>query len=552
MHIQRSLLLCSAFAAAGLQAIAAGKQTKPNVLVIFTDQQNASVMSCQGHPDVRTPNLDRMASRGTLYNRAYSPNAVSGPARMSLITGLHPRTSGCMENGTFLSSPIKECYPMAQAFKDNGYHTYMIGKYHLYGQGMEGWQTMIPSSGKDGADNYVEWVEQQGQAREFGEDWAAEFGAFPAGNSLAGTKFPKAEMGARISKLRPENTMEAFVARNAIDVIRRHAASGEPFFCYAPMYRPHQPYTPLEMYLKNYNYSRWGKGTKNGDAIAKPASLDEPLEHLPPLLQKWRQNQNPIWCLGRAAQNPELYRFYIAAYYALVEEIDYWVGEIYKELDRTGLAENTIVIFSSDHGDFVGEHGMIEKCATGHNVYESTLRIPLIFAWDKNIRSGVVTQDLTGLLDIYPTLVELCGLDMPQMKWALSGLSLADNLRSGKKVNREYLVSENWSQSTVITADYKLGIWQEVPEAIANRDFRSFGNMFFDRKKDPNEVKNGYTNRSYASQVKKLQDYYDDFAAKTPDTGKRERWEAGKVNAKKGKAAGAATGKAGATPAKKK
>ncbi|GHU99754.1 phosphonate monoester hydrolase [Bacteroidia bacterium] len=500
------------------------QNAQPSVLLIITDQLNASVMGCQGHSDARTPNLDAMAARGTLYNRAYSPNAVSGPARMSLITGLYPRTSGCMENGPFESTPLKESYPIQAAFGDNGYTTYMIGKFHLFGNGMRGWDNLMPLSGKEGPGSYNEWVEKQGQAREFGEDWAAEFGVFPTGNSLAGEKFPKADMGTRTTKLRPENTMEAYVSMRTIEVLRSHAASGKPFFCYTSLYRPHQPYTPLESYLKNYDYSRWGKGTRGGDAIAKPATLEQPVEHLPPLLQNWRRNQNGIWCLGRAATDNQLYRNYIASYYALVEEIDYWIGEIFSELDRSGLAENTIVIFTSDHGDFVGSHGMIEKCATGHNVYEATLRIPLIFVWDKHVRSGAVAEDLTGLLDIYPTLADMCHLKMPEMKWPLSGVPLTGSLTRGKKLDREYIVSENWSQATVIVADCKLGKWLEVPETIANRDFRSFGNMIFDRRSDPEEVNNIYGDKKYVAQTQKLEAYYADFVAKTSDRGKQERW----------------------------
>jgi len=533
----RTIVSGAVAALAGMVGVAQAQNNKPNVLVIITDQFNASVMGCQGHADARTPNLDKMAARGTLYNRAYTPNAVSGPARMSLMTGLHPHTTGEMENGAFESTPIKESYPMPVAFHDNGYTTYMIGKFHLFGRAMDGWDVLLPYTSKEGPDSYNEWIEKQGQAEEFGEDWAAEMGEFPPGNSLAGKKFPRAEMGTRTSKLDPMNTMEAYASQRTIDVLRDHAASGKPFFCYTSLYRPHQPYTPVELYLKNYQYSRWGKGTRYGDAIAKPATLEQPADQLPPLLQSWRHNDGGgIWCLGKAAKDEQLYRNYIASYYALVEEIDHWVGEIFAELDRDGLAKNTIVIFTSDHGDFVGSHGMIEKCATGHNVYEATLRIPLIFVWDDHVKKGVRSEDLTGLLDIYPTLADMCSLKMPKLKWPMSGTSLKANLTEGQKLDRKYLVSENWSQSTVITPDYKLGTWLEVPKQIANRDYRSFGDMFFDRAKDPGEVDNAFKESKYAAQIKQLEAYRDEFYARTSDLGKQERADGNKARAKKGQA----------------
>jgi len=111
--------------------------------------------------------------------------------------------------------------------------------------------------------------------------------------------------------------------------------------------------------------------------IALPGNLREPAEQLPAMMRRWRENPNRPWCLAEAAKDERMYRNYVAYYYALVSEIDHYVGELRKTLDSLDLAEDTIVVYTSDHGDFVAGHGMAEKCALGHNVYEDTLAVPL-------------------------------------------------------------------------------------------------------------------------------------------------------------------------------
>lgn len=210
----------------------------------------------------------------------------------------------------------------------------------------------------------------------------------------------------------------------------------------------------------------------------------------------------------------------MASYYALVEEIDHWVGEIFAALEEEGLAENTIVIYASDHGDFVGAHGMIEKCALGHNVYEETLRIPLICYWKGKFPEGYASDELVGLIDLFPTLVELVGLKLPKMSYPPQGMSLAKPLLKQKSVGRDWIVSENWSQAAVITSDRKLGIW--LDPAPVNRDFRSFGEMLFRREDDPAEIRNVFHDPDERRQIAKLRKYYEKFIREVPAHGKEE------------------------------
>jgi arylsulfatase A-like enzyme len=186
------------------------------------------------------------------------------------------------------------------------------------------------------------------------------------------------------------------------------------------------------------------------------------------------------------------------------------------------LRDNTIVIYASDHGDFVARHGMIEKCAVSHNVYEETLRVPLIISWPKRFQQGTTCNSLAELVDLYPTLVELLGLQRPADAPALAGRSLVPTLAEGKPTGRLYAVSENWSQSTVITERYKLGTWIDPTPRYAQRDFRQkFPDMLFDREKDPQELVNLAGKPEYAAVEARLRGHLAEWASRTSQEGKK-------------------------------
>jgi arylsulfatase A-like enzyme len=271
-----------------------------------------------------------------------------------------------------------------------------------------------------------------------------------------------------------------------------------------------------------YDVSAWGAGRNNGSSIRKPASLYEPKENIPPMMQSIRNGDNKVWNVDKAFADEQIWRNYIGAYYALVTEIDHCVGEILQALDEAGIAEETIVIYASDHGDFVGNHGMVEKTAAGQNVYEDILNIPLIIRYPGNKQKGKRTAELVSLVDIYPTLVDLLGLKMPKLKYPLQGQSFAGTLTKGKPMKREYFVSESWSQATVITKEYKLGIMLDPTDYARKFDYRSFGDQFFIRKLDSLEIVNQINNDTYKNEIAKLRSYYQDFTSKIPDIGKQE------------------------------
>jgi len=495
---------------------------KPNVIILFSDQHNKKMMGFEGHPDVLTPNLDKLADQSVVFDRAYCATGICAPSRSSLMTGIYPRTLGLLSNSE-RTTVMEEVVPLAVLFKQNNYRTFAFGKRHTSLAVDNGWDVQRSHLCNETRGNsYTEWVEKNGYGKEFAQDWAAEFGKGSECSEQATVKIPTANLGTRLSAL-PENmTMEAFTTKLTIEMIKEQTKSDKPFFCWATFYRPHQPYTPLKKYMDLYDVSKWGAGRKKGSSIVKPASLNEPEANIPPMMQSIRQGENKVWNVDKAILDEQLWRDHIGAYYALVTEVDHCVGEILKALDEAGIAEETIVIYTSDHGDFVGHHGMVEKAAAGQNVYEDILNIPLIIRYPGNKYKGKRSAELVSLVDIYPTLVDLLGLKMPELKHPIQGKSLAATLTKGTPLKRDYFVSESWSQATVITKDYKLGMMIDPTEYAKKFDFRSFGDQFFIRKSDTLEIKNEIKDLAYKAEIDKLRGYYQDFTSKVPDIGKQE------------------------------
>ncbi len=495
---------------------------KPNVLILFSDQHNKRVMGFENHPDVITPNLDKLAGESIVFDRAYCTTGICAPSRSSMMSGLYSRTLGLLSNGEN-TTVMNEVVSLAAVFKQNNYNTYAFGKRHTSQAVDAGWDVQQSHLCNETPGNsYTEWVEKLGYGKEFANDWSAEFGKGSACSSYANEKLPIADLGTRISEL-PENmSLGAFTTQLTVQMIKDQAQMDKPFFCWATFYNPHQPYTPQKKYMDMYDVSDWGNGRTKNSPIKKPASLYEPKENIPPMMQSIRDGGNKVWNVDKAYADEQLWRNYIGAYYALVTEVDHQVGEILKALDEAGLGNETIVIYTSDHGDFVGHHGMVEKAAAGQNVYEDILNIPLIIRYPGNKQNGKHIGELVSLVDIYPTLVELLGLKMPKLKYPLQGESMMQTLLYGKNMKRNYFVSESWSQATVITKDQKLGIMLDPTANHKNWDFRDFGDMFFDRTNDLPEIENRIKDSRYQKDIAKLRGYYDEFVKNTPATGKEE------------------------------
>ncbi len=475
---------------------------RPNVLLLFSDQHNADVLGCAGHAVVKTPHLDALARRGVRFTRTYCQDGICVPSRTSMLTGLYPRTTGCLYNSDRPLRPAR-FHALQHVLRRNGYRTGCFGKRHLPRDGelATGWDrsaTTISPSMDPSDENYASWIRDRGQWEAHKRDFGGHM---------------KSDLASHVSQVREDNRTSTYVADRTLAFLKECEAAGTPFFCWSSFIFPHQPYTPLKRWADMYPPEK----------VPLPPSLTEPADRLPPIMRSWRGNERRPWNLAKAAREPGVYRRYIAYYLALVSEVDHQIGRILARLDATGLRDETVVIYSSDHGDFVGAHGMVEKCAVGHNVYEETLRVPLIISFPPRFRKGGVCESLTELVDLYPTLVDLLDLKRPAGAAALPGRSLIGALTDGKPVQRAYAVSENWSQVTVITDRYKLGVWIDPTARSRKWDCRGkHPDMLFDRQSDPHELTNLIGRPDHAAVEKRLRGHLAEWTKATPDGGKRE------------------------------
>lgn len=498
---------------AGLAAPLVAGASKPNVLLLFSDQHNADALGCAGHPFVKTPHLDALARQGVRFTRAYCQDAICVPSRVSLMTGLYPRTTGCLTNGDEdRLDDLQNLWPLQQALGAHGYFTVFAGKMHLGKRRLvQGWDrsaTVLPLKAEPLQESYFDWIREKGQEAAFKRDWEGSM---------------KSDLCAHVSDLPDELRDAAYTAAKAMAFIREAVRQNKPFFCWASFHGPHQPYTPTRRWADLYPPEK----------IPLPETVSEPVENLPPDLQNWRRNEKTPWNLAKAAREPDLYRRYIAGYCAQVSEVDHHIGAVLACLDELGVRKDTLVIYASDHGDFMGRHGMVEKCAVGHNVYEETLRVPLIVSWPGHVRQGVTCDGLTELVDVYPTVAELLGASRPPDAPSLSGRSLVPALTEGKPTGRAYAFSENWSQVAVVGERYTLGAWQDPGPAYARWDWRAKArDQLYDRQADPQQTRNLAGATEAAAAERELREALADWLRRTPGEGRRAVSEALQKRAK--------------------
>ncbi|HVT73689.1 MAG TPA: sulfatase [Lacunisphaera sp.] len=342
----------------------AAPPAKKNVLFIVSDDLNNS-LGCYGNPVVKSPNIDRLATKGMRFDRAYCNYPVCNPSRVSFLSGIRPDETKIIDLTTPTRTYLKDWVFLPEYFRRQGYRTFKAGKIYHTGRGMEdprSWDEdfIEPHYAKETETDPAHIVRRQG----------------PDGIVI---------------RANDEDTWEGFVARKTVSLIEEAVRQGKPFFAAAGFRRPHRPYVAPEKYFALYN----------PDELLPRLGPPEHLAAIPDEALTYKIGINPRFPTERPGDT-------IAAYYASISFMDAQVGVLLDALDRLDLWKNTVVVFISDHGYHLGEHGGLWHKLS---LFDEGTRMPLIVATPDHAPG--VSERLVELVDLYPTLTDLCGLATP-------------------------------------------------------------------------------------------------------------------------------------------
>lgn len=344
---------------------------KLNVLYIVSDDLN-NMLGCYGDPTVKSPRIDELASRGVRFNRAYCQFPLCNPSRASFLTGLRPDQTGVLENATQFRKNVPDAVSLPQMFQQNGYFVARVGKLYHYG---------VPTQiGTDGLDDPPSWQKVLNPRGRDKDDEPKIFSLTPG--QFGGTPSWLAAEG------EDREQTDAIGAEMAIKLLEEN--KDKPFFIACGFYRPHTPYVAPKKYFEMYPR----------DELPLAEQHPNDADDIPPAaLTSLRRDMDER--LTREARQ---------AYFASITFMDQQVGKLLDALDRLKLSDNTIVVFHSDHGYHTGEHGgMWQK----QSLFEESARVPLIIAAPGLKSAGQESAAIAELIDVYPTLAELCGLQAP-------------------------------------------------------------------------------------------------------------------------------------------
>jgi iduronate 2-sulfatase len=436
---------------------------KPNILFIIADDL-ADRLSCTGDSLAVTPNLDKLAERGVMFTNSFCQYPSCGPSRSSMLTGLYPWENGHITNSPkMFNEEVPGIISLPRLFRDNGYFTARVGK--IFHMGIPG------GIGGPGGDDTLAWdvtVNNTGYDASL-EVWE---NATHVGSEIG--------PGARVVYAAPEIDDEEMAdgqgLKAAIGLLKEHNSkkTGKPFFLAYGIYRPHPPMIVPK---------------KHWDAI------DMSSYQLPFVPQNDRDDipEGTFHLLGPGFNFiPESHaKNYTQAYYAAIHFVDDLAGELIRELDREGLADNTIIVFTGDQGFHLGEHGHWHKTS----MFEEAFKVPLIIVDPRQREKGKTCTNLAGLVDLYPTLCDLTGIVSPH---ETSGKSLAPQLNDvsipGKAYEMMMLKPHIYA---IRTSKYRYTEWRVDPQTT--RD-----SMLYDLENDPNEFNNLAGNPEYKAVMLEL------------------------------------------------
>ena len=360
--------------------------TPPNIIFIMPDQLRPDFLSCYGADFIRTPHIDSLAAGGVRYERTYSASPICVPARASLLTGLNAVRTGILDNGQWLRPDLAECgiQTWPERLNAQGYYTAGIGKMHFYPWDINhGLQYRVIAEDKRWLhirDDYYHFLRGHGHRKYHGNEHDGYYD----------------NRGAIVNRLPWELSVDHFVGLEACRFIDTYAGDG-PFAMMVGFPGPHCPYDPNQEFLDRV------------DPAAMPPAIPEVPSDTPRLRQQNIDGNLRPWNGVDYTEFTGEHKHKIRAHYAAsVLQIDYEVGQIIDSLRRQNLMDNTVIIFASDHGDYLGDHNLIGK----GQFYESSTRVPLIVRPAGGAQPQV-HRDVVGLGDVTATMLAFGGCDVP-------------------------------------------------------------------------------------------------------------------------------------------
>ena len=516
MKIHHSLLATAA--ACALPATAQNLPPKYNIVFIISDQHKLAVTGCYGDKTVKTPNIDALAAAGVKFTRIYTPSPLSAPARAALMTGTYPSTNDVLlhqmlfeKNGKQVPTeagkhripgykPTLETW--GEYMKQHGYGTAAIGKMHVHGELAKNVDPLCPEGNSMGFDvsdmrfytffpggHYKEWKgspDYYNRYREIGE---------------YKTYFKNNNYNQNLKPTLVKNEDDIFdfaVAYKSGEYIKSMAAQGKPFFIHVGLEKPHKPWTTEQRFYDMY-------ATKE--------------MQLPKTAYDWHDNgRYPYVKKGTHAQlfdpaapvDENKIKTSMRAYYACVTEMDAAVGRIVELTKKLGVYDNTIFVYTTDHGEHLYQHGMHEK----HNMFEEAVNVPFIISCPALLPKGATCNSIGSVIDILPTLAELLGLQ-PLKHW--EGKSLLGQI-TAKKPWERVVYSEFYEDGFTPWGDGKyVPMRMYLDNKYKYTYTHGYIDQLYDTAADPDEMHNLAFDKSgkYAATI----EHYRFLASKTGASG---------------------------------
>ncbi|APX31693.1 hypothetical protein BH708_01975 [Brachybacterium sp. P6-10-X1] len=472
--------------------------TRPNILLISTDQQRYDALGAASNPHIHTPHLDRLAAQGTRFENCYTQSPVCAPSRGSLMTGRYPRHHGLWANGVDMD-PDTELFTTVLA--NEGYDCGLAGKFHL-GSAFAG---RIEPRLNDGF-RIFRWAHDpyvRSPANEY-HNWLRRTHPDLYRDAVV-------ERQRSIDALPQEAHYSRWIAEETIEFLAHTRDKDKPFCFIANFFDPHHGFEAPERFREMYD----------AQSLPRPVTIEGELETKPAIYQQESAKSYAGHMPGFDDYSPEQLQEIIAQYYAMVSLVDEEVGRILGALDSEGLAEDTLVIFTSDHGEMLGDHRMLLK---GPMMFDCSVKVPLIVRRPGTVPAGQVRGELVEWIDLTSTTLAAAGSrGLPHAE----GRDLGPLWRGEDWEDRGWVLSEYrdgcWAYDPpVFTTMVRRGSWKIVVHHGRPATDRDRTGELYDLAADPDELDNLWDVPAQQEQRTKMMGVVLDVLAATEDRS-RER-----------------------------